>query len=120
MLMRQMLDEKLARFEELERQMSDPEVLANSARVGVIAREHGSLAKLATKYRRFKELNQQIAETREMIEGDDPDMRELAEAELPTLREEREKSWDELLDMTIGGEDATRSRCVMEIRAGTG
>jgi peptide chain release factor 1 len=118
--MRQMLDEKLARFEELERQMVDPDVLANSARVGLIVREHGSLSKLATKYRRFKELNQQIADTNEMIDGNDAEMRELAEAELPTLRAEREKLWDELLDMTIGGEDATRSRCVMEIRAGTG
>ena len=95
-------------------------VLANSAHVGAIAREHGSLAKLATKYRQFKELNRQIAEAREMIEGADADMRELAEAELPELRAEREKFWDELLDMTIGGEDANRSRCVMEIRAGTG
>ncbi len=83
--MREMLDEKLARFEELERQLTDPEVLANSAHVGLIAREHGTLAKLATKYRRFKDLNQQIAEANEMIEGHDPDMRELAEAELPTL-----------------------------------
>ncbi len=68
----------------------------------------------------FKELNQQIAEANEMIEGDDADMRELAEAELPELRDEREKYWDELLDMTLGGEDANRNRCVMEIRAGTG
>jgi peptide chain release factor 1 len=118
--MREMLDEKLNRFEELERQLGDPTVLANSARVGAIAREHGSLAKLATKYRRFKQLNQQIAEARELAEGGDGDMRELAEAELPGLRAEREKYWDELLDMTIGGEDANRSRCVMEIRAGTG
>jgi peptide chain release factor 1 len=118
--MREMLDEKLARFEDLERQMVDPEVLANSARVGLIAREHGSLAKLATKYRRFKELNQEIAETREMIAGGDADLRELAEAELPKLREEREKYWDELLDMTLGGDDANRNRCIMEIRAGTG
>ncbi|HEY2825975.1 MAG TPA: peptide chain release factor 1 [Pirellulales bacterium] len=118
--MREMLDEKLARFIELERQLSDPEVLANSARVGVIAREHGTLAKLATKYRRFKDLNQQIAEVNEMIKSGDADMRELAESELPTLREDREKLWDELLDMTLGGEDANRNRCVMEIRAGTG
>ncbi len=118
--MREMLDEKLARFELLERQMVDPEVLSNSAHVGAIAREHGSLAKLATKYRKFKELNQQIADTRAMVEGGDPDLRELAEAELPKLREEREKFWDELLDMTLGGEDANRARCVMEIRAGTG
>jgi len=118
--MREMLEEKLARFEELERQMVDPVVLANSARVGVIAREHGTLAKLATKFRKFKELNQQIADTNEMIAGNDSELRELAEAELPKLREEREKYWDELLDMTLGGDDANRNRCVMEIRAGTG
>ena len=52
--MRDVLEQKLNRFEELERQLVDPQVLANSARVGTIAREHGSLAKLATKYRRFK------------------------------------------------------------------
>ena len=28
--------------------------------------------------------------------------------------------WQQLLDLTIGGEDANRTRCVMEIRAGTG
>ena len=45
-----------------------------------------------------------------MIEGDDADLRELAEAELPELRDEREALWNELLDMTIGGEDANRDR----------
>ncbi|HEV2973110.1 MAG TPA: peptide chain release factor 1 [Pirellulales bacterium] len=118
--MRDVLEQKLARFEELERQLVDPQMLSDSNRVGAIAREHGSLAKLATKYRRFKQLNNQISETLEMIEGHDAEMRELAEAELPELRAEREKYWDELLDLTVGGEDANRTRCVMEIRAGTG
>jgi peptide chain release factor 1 len=114
------LDEKLQRFEELERLLVDPEVLADSQRASVIYREHGTLAKLATKYRHFKKLNEQIREALEMVEGDDPDMRELAEAELPKLKEEREKHWTDLLDMTIGGEDAHRGSCIMEIRAGTG
>jgi peptide chain release factor 1 len=118
--MRDELEQKLQRFAELERQMEDPDVLANSSRMAAAAREHGSLAKLATKYRQFKQLNQQIAETNEMIAGKDADMRELAEAELPTLREQREAAWNDLLEMTIGGEDANRTRCVMEIRAGTG
>jgi peptide chain release factor 1 len=118
--LRETLEEKLDRFETLERQLVDPAVLANPALVAAAAREHGSLAKLAKKYRRFKIVNGQIAETQELIEGKDADMREMAEAELPGLREEREKLWDELLEMTIGGEDAQRSRIVMEIRAGTG
>ncbi|MBQ1863329.1 MAG: peptide chain release factor 1 [Thermoguttaceae bacterium] len=118
--MRKLLDEKLARFEELERQMNDPDVLADSSRLAAVAREHGSLAKLCGKYRRFKKLNEEIEEAKEMLEGDDPELRELAESELPELRAEREVHWNELLDMTIGGEDANRSRCIMEIHAGTG
>src|SRR5512140_1773998 len=101
--MRKQLEEKLARFEELERQLIDPEVLSSSARMSAAAREHGSLAKLATKYRRFKHLNEQIRDAMEMVKGPDPEMRELAEAELPGLKADREKLWDELLDLTIGG-----------------
>jgi peptide chain release factor 1 len=118
--MRQQLEEKLGRFEMLEGQLLDPAIQANSSRMSAVAREHGSLAKLATKYRRFKQLNSQISEAMEMLGGRDPEMRELAEAELPELKEERESLWSELLDMTIGGEDANRTSCIMEIRAGTG
>ena len=118
--MRDQLEKQLARFEELERLLVDPVFLADGSKLGAVAREHGSLAKVATKFRRFKELNQQIAEANEMIKGHDADMQELAKGELPELRAQRETLWDELLDLTVGGEDATRSRCVVEIRAGTG
>ena len=120
MNMRQMLDEKLARFEELEKQLVDPKVLEDSTKMAAAAREHGSLAKLCGKYRRFRSLNTQIAEATEMIESGDNDLRELAESEIVSLREEREKLYDELLEMTMGGEDALRTRCMLEIRAGTG
>ena len=118
--MRDLLEEQLARFEELERQLVDPEVLANSSLLASVAREHGSLAKLAGKYRRFKAVNLEISEAREMAAGDDAEMRELAEAEVEGLVEERESLWNELLELTLGGADANRTRCVMEIRAGTG
>ena len=45
--MREMLEEKLRRFEELEKKLQDPEVLANSSKIAAVAREHGSLSKLA-------------------------------------------------------------------------
>ncbi|MDZ4658951.1 MAG: peptide chain release factor 1 [Bythopirellula sp.] len=118
--MRDLLEEKLARFTELEQQLMDPEVQASGPRMAATAREHGSLAKLATKYRRFKELNSEITDARQMVAGDDYEMRELAEAELPDLIAQREVLWDELLLLTLGGADANRTRCVMEIRGGTG
>ena len=118
--MRDMLEKKLARFEELERQMSDPALLADGNKIAAVAREHGSLAKMATKYRRFKALVEEVAELVKMSHSADPDERAMAEAELPDVRRRREDAWTELLDMTVGGEDSNRSRCVMEIRAGVG
>ncbi|MBX3434329.1 MAG: peptide chain release factor 1 [Pirellulales bacterium] len=118
--MRELLEEKLARFEELDRQLVDPEVLGNSTKLTAVIRERGSLERLANKYRGFKELAGQIADARGMVEGDDPEMAELAEAELPDLIAQREAIYDELLGLTLGGADANRTRCVMEIRAGAG
>jgi peptide chain release factor 1 len=118
--MREKLEKDLERFTELEQLLQDPEVQASGPKMAMYSREHGSLAKVALKYRRFKELNTSIAETNEMIANDDADMRELAQAEIEQLRIAREAVWNELLDLTIGGEDANRSRIMMEIRAGTG
>jgi peptide chain release factor 1 len=118
--MREMLEEKLARFHELERQMMDPDIASNSGRVAAVAREHGSLAKLATKYRAFKRISDEIAELKQMAKSDDSDERDMAAEELPAAIARREEVWNDLLDLTVGGEDANRARCVMEIRAGTG
>jgi len=118
--MRKMLDEKLARFEQLEGQLTDPQVLSNSSKMAATMREHGSLAKLANKYRRFKKVVADIDQVREMADSPDAEERELAASELDTLVGQRETLWNELLDMTVGGADANRTRCVMEIRAGTG
>lgn len=118
---RDTLEEKLARFLQLERDMSDPEVLGDGARMSATAREHGGLAKIATKYREFKRLTDEIKGCKEMAAAaEDIEEREMAEAEIETLRYEREALWEELLSLTVGGEDSHRTRCVMEIRAGTG
>ena len=59
--MRELLDQKLARFEQLENDLINPEVLSNPARITSVAREHGSLGKLAKKYRKFKQIAAQMA-----------------------------------------------------------
>ncbi|HEY1064935.1 MAG TPA: PCRF domain-containing protein, partial [Pirellulales bacterium] len=119
--MRDKLEAQLDRFLEIERLVQDPDVLSDGARYSALAKERGSLAKVAMKYREFKELNEQIAETRRMAEEEaDAEMREMALEELPGLNERREQSWNELLDLTSGGEEANRTRCMLEIRGGTG
>ncbi len=118
--MRHDLEAKLSRFEELERALADPAVLVEPQRASAIAREHGTLARLALRYRGFLGLERQIADLRELTAGGDHDVAALAEAELPDLERQREEEWEALLDLCSDDEDADRTRCIMELRAGTG
>jgi peptide chain release factor 1 len=118
--MRDQLEARLSRFEELERSLVDPEVLAQPQRLAAVAREHGTLAKLACRYRAFVALERQIDELEEMSAGDDAEFKALAQAELPELTARRDQEWDDLLDICSDDEDADRARIIMELRAGTG
>ncbi len=66
---RDTLEEKLHRFEQLESDMADPAVQGDSAPMSAAAREHGGLAKVANKYREFKKLTDEIRGCKEMAEA---------------------------------------------------
>ena len=84
--MRKMLEEKLARFQEIERLISDPAILADSSRMAALLREHGGLMKIATRFRRFLVLNEEIADLKKMLASHDPEERGMAEAEMPVVK----------------------------------
>ncbi len=118
--MRDELDEKLARFETLERELADPTVQGDPQRMAAVAREHGVLSRVVSRYRGVLDLERQLQEHQELISDDDQELRALAEAEVDDLNARREQLWDGLLDSLGAGEDADRRRCIMELRAGTG
>ncbi len=118
--MRDELEEKLARFETLERDLADPVIQADPPKMAAVAREHGVLARVVSRYRGLLDLEKQVAENRELAAGDDDELRSLAEAELEELEVKREQQWETLLDSLGADEDADRRRCIMELRAGTG
>ncbi|MFM8396679.1 MAG: PCRF domain-containing protein, partial [Pirellula sp.] len=121
MKIREQLEQNLARFTELEQMMSDPAVLAGeSGNMANILREHGGLSKTALKYRRYKKLSDDLKDLAPMLASEDQDEKAMADEEAAAIRQERENIWNELLELSVGGEDANRTRCVMEIRAGTG
>lgn len=118
--MLQELEEKLKRFEQLERQMADPALLADASRAAAVFREHGRLAKVAGKLRQYKELTTQCKSTRELIAAEvDADARAYFQAELDAMQQKRLDLWAELRRLTAGGDIDTNS-LIMEIRAGTG
>ena len=115
------LQAKLARYEELEQMLADPEVLADTVRMVALQREYGGLAKVSLPVREFNDLEGNIETARELIaEEDDAESKEYAEEELAELLRERETQLTALEDLVATGDAISRGSLIMEIRAGTG
>ncbi len=115
------LELKLKRFEELERQLQDPAVLANTARLVELQREYGGLKKVAEAVRLYHRLEADIAAAREMAdEESDAESRRYAQEELAALEARRQELERQLEDLATAGDSITRGGLIMEIRAGTG
>jgi peptide chain release factor 1 len=113
-------EETVARYEELERLLADPAVIADRTRFAHTAKEHGRLARTVKPYLEYKKLCADVAQA-EALKGEaDADMSRLAEEELAQLlpRQAALKSRLEDLLLIEPGEDF--SSVIMEIRAGTG
>ena len=99
------LQTKLVRFDELERQLQNPEILADTAKMLSCQREHGGLAKIARTIREFNQLEVDIVAVRQMIDSaDDAETREYAQAELADLQARYDTIRVELEDMVTAGD----------------
>ena len=112
----------LRRLDELSAQMAEPSFYANARRAAEVTREHQKLGQLVADYRAYERTVREIGEAQAMGRDSaaDPDLRELAAAELPEL-DARRKALREAVLLAMIPPDPTDSRnTVMEIRAGTG
>ena len=109
------LQAKLERFEELERLLQDPEVLANTSQMLEVQREYGGLGKVARTVREFNELEQNLATAREMLDSaEDAETEEYARAECSELQTKFDVMRVELEDMVTAGDSLTRGSLIMK------
>ena len=115
------LQKKLKRFEELELQLQDPEVLQNNTKLVAVQREYGGLQKTAVMVREFNQLEEEIETAQLMIDEEtDEDAKEYAAEELRELEGKRNTLQEEMEELVAAGDSITRGGLIMEIRAGTG
>lgn len=99
------LQAKLARYEELERLLQDPQVLADTAKMVELQREHGGLSKVALAVREFQQLEADLATAQELVSSaSDPMEAEYARQELAALQQRYDALRMELEDMVTAGD----------------
>ena len=109
-----------ARFAEIEQKMADPEVLQNREAYEKYSREHANLAKLVEVYQQHQQASQELESSRELLQDNDPEMKELAKQEVKELSETLASLEEDLKKMLIPKDPNDGKNVLIEIRAGTG
>src|SRR5512133_973366 len=108
------------KYDELMNKLGTAEVQADAAEYRRSAKTLSELEPLVQKFREYKSVEQDIKGAEELINGNDPDMRDLAREELKTLEVRREALLQDLKILLIPKDPNDEKNVILEIRAGTG
>src|SRR2546430_13741004 len=115
------LDQLDLRYEEMTQQLSSPEVVADSARLQKIAKQHAELEEIVAKHREYKQIEKDLAGAHQMfLEADDQEMKQLAHDEEKQLIARKENVERELKLLLLPKDPLDEKSVIVEIRAGTG
>ncbi|HUP00212.1 MAG TPA: peptide chain release factor 1 [Gemmatimonadota bacterium] len=115
------IEEIRARFAAVEAALAEPGVSRDPERLRDLAREHSRLAPVIDAAARWESAGRRLAGAREVLqEAEDPDLRELARAEIAELEVDVERGNDELRRLLVPRDPLDDKDAVLEIRAGTG
>jgi len=114
------LEQIEARYEDLGRQMADPELISDQQKYQKTAKQHREIEAIVDKFRQYKQVTNGIADAKAMLNETDPDIRAMAEEELAQLEEREPKIEEELKVLLLPKDPNDEKNVIVEIRAGTG
>ncbi|MGH7563841.1 MAG: peptide chain release factor 1, partial [Gemmatimonadota bacterium] len=115
------IEEIRARHAELETALADPGVARDPGRLRELAKEHARLEPIVAAAAGREEARRRLAEDREILQtSDDPDLCELARAEISELEGELDRREEELKRLLVPRDPLDDKDVVLEVRAGTG
>jgi len=108
------------RFAELTDQLGTPEVASDPRRLRDLSRERARLERTMRTLADYRRVEQTIRDDEAALASGDAELAELAQAELPELRERWEKLEAELVQAVLPRDPDDDKDVIVEIRAGTG
>ncbi len=104
------------RYEELNQLMA-----SGSGQWQALTKEQAGIAAVVEKYRQYKSALRELAEAEQLLrENPDPEMKDLAQQEVETLKKRRDGLVEELRLALLPRDTASEKDAIVEIRAGTG
>jgi peptide chain release factor 1 len=114
------LEEVADRFREVEGLLADPAVVKDQSRYRALTKEHADLVDVVNGYEKYCRVKAEIAGSQELLKDPDPDVREMAQAEVAELEAELTELEAQLKLMLLPKDPNDLRNVIIEVRAGTG
>ncbi len=115
------LEGVLERFQEVERNLTEPGIVSNQEKYVKLNKEYKGLQPLIAAYKEYKNVIDNINSSKELLkEEDDTEMRQMAKEEIDTLIQERDVLEEEIKVLLLPQDPEDEKNAIVEIRAGTG
>jgi len=117
---RKKLEAIIAKHAHLAEQMADPEIYGNQDKLTPIAIEHSAMEGIVNVGKAYISVLDQIADDKEILDGDDDDLKEIVQQELGDLVAQQENIEAEIKVLLLPKDPMDNKNLILEIRAGTG
>jgi len=117
---RKKLEAIIAKHTHLAEQMADPEIYGNQDKLTPIAIEHSAMEGIVNVGKVYISVLDQIADDKEILDGDDDDLKEIVQQELGDLVAQQENLEAEIKVLLLPKDPMDNKNLILEIRAGTG
>ncbi len=112
------LESLSARYREIEERLCQPNVVSDTKRYTGLTKERAELQPLVETYASYGQVIEDLAGHREAMS--DPDLRELAAEEIPSLEIERDRLEESINYLLLPKDPNDQRDTILEIRNGTG
>ena len=110
----------IERYDTLAELMSQPDAMHNMKAFTKLAREHSGLTELVQLSKKYIDSYKQLQDDEEILNGDDPELKELVRDEIGHLREDIALQEERLKVLLIPKDPNDNKNTILEIRSGTG
>ena len=118
--LRAKLEEIERSYKEIETKMADPDVISNQEELQQLAKKHSELEPVMEAFIRYEKATKSLEEAKEMLAGDDDEMKELAREECEALEQEIPGLEHEIQILLLPKDINDDKSVIIEIRGGAG
>jgi peptide chain release factor 1 len=114
------LEDVERRFEDLTARLSDPNLTKNIDELTKVSKERAKLEEVVRVFREYRKIVADLDGAKKLLEGDDPELREMAKLEVRELVPKVEELEKKLHAHLLPKDPLDEKSVVLEIRAGAG